>query len=115
MLADRGTVLEAVPGTATNQPDIVPIGVSVDQEMGVRRGFVLAHPGLDDRLIGKAREAQGEIAPDDVDAGGIDDAILARGIEWRPLPVRADLEATLIVGRHAPERLVVVDPGGQLI
>src|SRR5439155_1698029 len=63
----------------------------------------------------QARAAQGEIAPDDVDAGGIDDAILARGIEWRPLPVRADLEATLIVGRHAPERLVVVDPGGQLI
>ena len=42
ILADGGTVFEAVSGAAADQPDVCEIGMAVDQEIAVGCIFVLA-------------------------------------------------------------------------
>src|SRR5204863_53334 len=54
-------VSEAVPGADAHEPDARRRWVTVDDEALVRRVFVLAHPGLDQRGALQAREPKREI------------------------------------------------------
>src|SRR5580700_11369441 len=46
ILADRGTVFEAMPRASSHQPYIVELRMAVDQEIAVGRVLVLAHARL---------------------------------------------------------------------
>ena len=72
---DDRPVLEAVAGAAADQPDVVEVGMPVDHEMAVRRGFVLADPGLDHGRIGQVGEASSQVATGEPDRLGIHDPL----------------------------------------
>ena len=106
-------MLEAVPGAAAHQPDVVEIGVPVDEELAVRRRLVLADARLDDRGVGQVRETHGQVGPHDLDALGVDDPLAVGGVERRTVAVGPDLHAATIDRREAVDRPVGIEPAGE--
>src|SRR5512146_285571 len=72
---DDRAVLEPVAGAAADQPDVVELGMTVDHEVTVGRGLVLADPRLDDRRGCEIREPAHEIAPGEPDRFRVDDPL----------------------------------------
>ena len=79
-----GPCLNAVAGAAAGDPDVVEVGVPVDDEVRVGRRLVLADPGLDDRRVGEAGEALGEVAAGEPHALGIDEPLAVVGSKTGP-------------------------------
>ncbi len=61
------TMLEAVPGASSEQPDSFMSGVAIDDEIIVGRIFILANPGLEQRSILQSREPEGDVFADNLE------------------------------------------------
>ena len=53
-------MLEPVPGTTANQPDILHRGMPVDDEVTVGSLFILTHARLNQRRVLQGREAEAD-------------------------------------------------------
>ena len=56
----RGRVCRPVAGAASSQPDVIEIGMAVDQEIAVRGVLVLADARFDKRRADQGRKAPGQ-------------------------------------------------------
>lgn len=81
VLANCGAVLEAVTGAATDYPAIFPIGVAIDQEIGICRVFVLADARFGERGIGEIGETLGQEAAGVCEGVLVEEAIARIRIE----------------------------------
>src|SRR5438876_12272150 len=70
-------VLEPVPRTAADEPDVVEVRVAIDDEVRVGRGLVLADARLDDRLVEERREPPLRVASGEPRGVGIDEPLAA--------------------------------------
>src|SRR5947209_20318716 len=60
----RRSVLETVPGAAANNPDILQLGMPVNQEIAIGSVLVLADPGFHDWSIPQSRDMFAEVTMD---------------------------------------------------
>src|SRR5215467_10974241 len=110
VLAERGTVLESVPGTAADEPDVFHLGVAVDQEVAVRRVFVLADSRFDDGRVFEGRETMRHIVARLLGHPGADDPRLHVGIDHFAVKVQSDLQAALVDVRGTVEFVLHKEP-----
>ncbi len=106
-------MLEPVARAAAHEPDVVVGGVAVDDEIGVGRGLVLAHPRLDDRRVGHRRKPPSHVSTRQPDGLRVDLPLAVRGIERRAVAIRRELHAPTGDRGQAVHRGVVVDPAGE--
>src|SRR5437762_2696411 len=98
---------------AAGEPDVGDRGMSVEEEVGIRRIFILADARLDDRLRRECGEASPDELPEVVDGFGRYDPIERSRVDWRARHIVADFESAALVARHAvPSPLAEVDPSG---
>jgi len=107
-LTNRRPVLESMPRSSTDQPDIFVLRMAVDDEMTVRRLLILADTRFDQRCIFQGREAEGDVFTDILQRFGIDYAFAARWIEVRSAGVVGDLESTAIAAWDAVVKLATM-------
>ena len=107
--ANRRAVLEAVAGAGADQPDAVMSRQAVDQEVAVGAVLILADPGVDQRGVGQAREARGQVAASAGDAVGADLTALGVRIDDGAVGVEAQFEALTLQIRHAIDEVAVVE------
>src|ERR1700730_9745444 len=109
VLAQRRTMLEAVAGAAADDPDVLELGMPVDQEVAVAAVLVLADLRGHERRVAERREAPSQVGAHRIErlAG---DAIARVGIEGRTVTVECDLEAARRDVRDAVHLLAEVDP-----
>src|SRR4029453_1856981 len=101
VLTERRAVLEAMPRSAADEPDVRRLRMPVDDEVRIRSLLVLAHARLDEGRLREAREAPREIGPRGGRARVAQPALTIGGIEGRAAAVVRDLEAAILVARNA--------------
>src|SRR4029453_10935199 len=106
-----GPVLEAVPGAAADQPDVLPRRVPVDEEVAVGRVLVLTHLGRDQGRVLQRREPPGQERAGGGDPLRADPALARVRIEARPVRVRRELEPPRLDVGDAVDLVHEVDPG----
>src|SRR3984893_9405143 len=102
-------MLEAVAGAAADDPDVLELGMPVDQEVAVAAVLVLADLRRHERGVAERREAPGQVAAHRIErlAGA---AIARVGIEGWTVTVECDLEASRRDVRDAVHLLAEIDP-----
>src|SRR5919107_5073847 len=94
--AERGAVLEAVPRTAADEPDVIDGGVAVNQEVAAGSVLVLADARFDDRGIKQSRHATGKMLPRGGQPLRRNYALAGVGVERGAVGVDRDLEAAAL-------------------
>src|ERR1022692_4833378 len=112
ILADRWTMLEAMPGASTHQPNVGEVRVAVDQEIAVGRVLVLADARLHQGRMPQSGQALAEeIARGGERIGGWD-AVGGGRVDGRAVLVEGDFDAAVFqIGKTVgPARIAEVDP-----
>src|SRR4029079_11026967 len=106
-----GPVLEAVPGAAADQPDVLPRRVPVDEEVAVGGVLVLTDLGRDQGRVLQRGEPPGQERAGGGDPFRADPALARIRIEARPVRVRRQLEPPGLAVGDAVDLVHEVDPG----
>ena len=106
-------MLEAVSRTSADKPDILEIGMLIDQEIAVGAVFVLADAGFNDRGIFETWEAARDEFASGGDGIGTGDARLRVRICRGTVMVVSDFEAAVFDVGHAVEFVAQEKPGGK--
>src|SRR5215510_10818338 len=96
LFADGRSVLETMARPAADNPDIVVLRVSIDEEVAVRRVLVLTDARLHDRCAFHGREPTLQPRTRALHCRLCDDTVVAIGIDRRAMLVDANLEASIV-------------------
>src|SRR5947207_9085112 len=100
-LSHGGSVLEPVTRAAADEPGVSRLRMVIDDEVLVRRLFVLAHARLEQRRALQAGKPVPDVVARDLERCFGRGALAIRGIEHRPSGVVCDLEAPPLVAWDA--------------
>src|SRR5437762_4705430 len=113
-LSHGGPVLAPVTRAASDEPRVSRLRMVIDDEVLVRRLFVLAHARLEQRRALQAGKPVPDVVARDLERCFGRGALAIRGIEHRPSRVVGDLEAPpLVAGDAVHEARPVIRPDWQ--
>src|SRR5579872_4478900 len=89
--------------------------MAVDNEVIVRRTFVLADTRFEQGCVFHGRKAEGQVIPKQSQSIGVYSAFAERRIELGPAGVIGNLEAAAVNRRHSvDESIAMIRPDGKL-
>jgi hypothetical protein len=107
--ANCRSMLESMPGTASDDPDVIKARVPIDHQMAVGAVLVLTHPRFTQWGLGQRRESSSQESTRRLFSGRARTAIRRIGIHWRSMRIVRYLEAAAFKAWKAIERQVSPD------
>src|SRR5262245_9957590 len=96
VLTHDRSMLESMPRSTTNDPNILKLRMPVDQKITIRRVLILANTRLQHRRIRHSRHSFCQILTHRFQPLDTDHSLTTIGIEFRPVRIDRDLEPTPI-------------------
>src|ERR1041385_6308241 len=103
-------MLESMPRSTANDPNVLDRRMPIDQKIAVRRVLVLANAALHHRRIGQARHALSQILARGLQSTNGKHPLTTIGIELLSMRIDRELEPTPVEIRHCIDQVVEIDP-----
>ena len=103
------SMFESMPGTASDEPDVIEARVPINDKVAVSTVLVLTHPRFTQWRLGQRRESSGQKSARRFFAGRARSAIRRIGIHWRPMRIVRHLEAAAFKAWKPIERQIRPD------
>src|SRR5689334_13252309 len=110
VLANHWPMLEPVPGSTTNDPNILNHRVPINQEIAIRSSLILANTRLHHRCSSQPRYSSREIFPHRSQPTNTNHSLSAVRVKLLTMRIDRDLEPSPIEIRQRINQIVEIDP-----